>query len=84
MHTPLSFDTTEDSNFTMPLKKLLLKDIQAPITLDLQVFEGKFKESVKAKVPLLDKVMYYVVQRKGKQMRPMFVFFAANKNLAIP
>ena len=32
---------------------------------------------MKSHIPLLDRVMYYIVQRKGKQMRPMFVFLTA-------
>ncbi|HRI28046.1 MAG TPA: polyprenyl synthetase family protein [Chitinophagales bacterium] len=52
-------------------------DIQKTIAPQLQLFEAKFKDAVRSKVPLLDRVMHYVVQRKGKQMRPMFVFFSA-------
>jgi octaprenyl-diphosphate synthase len=40
-------------------------------------FEKKFKESMKSTVPLLDKITHYIVKRKGKQMRPMFVFLSA-------
>ncbi len=40
-------------------------------------FERKFKDSMKTKILLLDKVMDYIVKRKGKQMRPMFVFLSA-------
>jgi octaprenyl-diphosphate synthase len=54
-----------------------LNDIQKVIAPQLDLFESKFKDSVRSKVPLLDRVMYYIVQRKGKQMRPMFVFFSA-------
>lgn len=64
-----------------PLKKatmsLTIKDIRKPIAAELDAFEKKFRASMQTKVPLLDKIMYYIVQRKGKQMRPMFVFFAA-------
>lgn len=41
-------------------------------------FEVKFKSSMKSSVPLLDKITNYIVKRKGKQMRPMFVFLTAN------
>lgn len=58
----------------MPLS---LHDIQAPIAQELAHFEAKFRASVYTKVALLDKIMYYIIKRKGKQMRPMFVFFAA-------
>jgi len=54
-----------------------LKDIKLPIQSELQEFEKLFKQSVSSKVPLLDKIMYYIVQRKGKQVRPLFVFLTA-------
>ena len=40
------------------------------------LFEKKFKDSLNSKVPLLDKILHYIVKRKGKQMRPMFVFLS--------
>jgi octaprenyl-diphosphate synthase len=40
-------------------------------------FEIKFRSFMKSKVFLLDKIMDYIVKRKGKQMRPMFVFLSA-------
>ncbi|MBK8845572.1 MAG: polyprenyl synthetase family protein [Bacteroidetes bacterium] len=40
-------------------------------------FEKKFKLAMQSKAPLLDKIMHYIVQRKGKQVRPMFVFLTA-------
>jgi len=54
-----------------------LKDIQAPISAEMKEFESKFRDSMKSKVLLLDKIMSYIVKRKGKQMRPMFVFLSA-------
>ncbi|MBC8172846.1 MAG: polyprenyl synthetase family protein [Chitinophagales bacterium] len=54
-----------------------INDIKKPIARELPVFEKKFREAVKSNVPLLDRVMYYIVQRKGKQMRPMFVLLSA-------
>src|SRR5215218_5445421 len=54
--------------------------MQLPVNLiehELKIFEGKFKEAVTSNTPLLDRVMRYVVKRKGKQLRPMFVFLAA-------
>ncbi|MBS1575833.1 MAG: polyprenyl synthetase family protein [Bacteroidetes bacterium] len=44
---------------------------------ELRVFEGKFKNATKSHVPMLDRIMRYVVKRKGKQLRPMFVFLSA-------
>ena len=43
----------------------------------MNLFESKFKKSLKSNVALLDKIMYYIIKRKGKQMRPMFVFLSA-------
>ncbi len=56
---------------------LNLKEIQAPIAQEMTDFEKKFRDSMKSKVFLLDKIMTYIVKRKGKQMRPMFVFLSA-------
>jgi octaprenyl-diphosphate synthase len=58
----------------MPLR---LDDIKAPIAREMEEFEPKFRASMKTKVLLLDKIMSYIVKRKGKQMRPMFVFLSA-------
>ena len=44
---------------------------------ELVVFEKKFKEAVKSQVPLLDRIMQFIVNRKGKQLRPMFVLLSA-------
>jgi octaprenyl-diphosphate synthase len=54
-----------------------LDDIQRIIEPELKVFEKHFKESMRSKVPLLDRITYYIVKRKGKQVRPMFVFLSA-------
>ena len=54
-----------------------LNKIKAPIAKEMDAFEVKFKESMKSTVPLLDKITYYIVKRKGKQVRPMFVFLSA-------
>lgn len=54
-----------------------LKTIQAPISKELEEFENYFKNALRSQVSLLDKIMYYIVKRKGKQVRPMFVFFSA-------
>lgn len=56
---------------------LKLDDIQRPIAKELSLFEDKFKESMKSSAPLIDRITHYIVKRKGKQMRPMFVFFSA-------
>jgi octaprenyl-diphosphate synthase len=54
--------------------------MKLPVNLieqELKLFEEKFKEAAKSKVSMLDRIMRYVVKRKGKQLRPMFVFLAA-------
>src|SRR5205809_3272233 len=56
---------------------LTLQDIKVPITPVMDDFEKKFRSSMKSSVPLLDKITHYIVKRKGKQMRPMFVFLTA-------
>jgi octaprenyl-diphosphate synthase len=56
---------------------LSLSNIKAPIASEMDEFERKFRASMKTKVLLLDKIMNYIVKRKGKQMRPMFVFLSA-------
>lgn len=65
----------------MPLlhtkKSKSLRHIQAPIAEEMALFEKKFREVMRSDVFLLDKITNYIVQRKGKQMRPMFVFFMA-------
>lgn len=58
----------------MPLR---LDDIKAPIAQEMEDFEQKFRASMKTRVLLLNKIMGYIVKRKGKQMRPMFVFLSA-------
>ncbi|WP_143959936.1 polyprenyl synthetase family protein [Litoribacter populi] len=54
-----------------------LKQIQAPIATEMDDFEKKFRTFMKSKVKLLDHITGYIVKRKGKQMRPMFVFLTA-------
>src|SRR5437762_4015412 len=54
-----------------------LEEIKAPISEELKIFEGKFRDSMKSKVPLLDAITRYIVRSKGKQVRPMFVFLSA-------
>ena len=56
---------------------LKIKDIKQPVSKEMELFESKFKNSLKTSVPLLDKIMHYIIKRKGKQMRPLFVFLTA-------
>lgn len=50
--------------------QLLIKD-------ELNTFEDRFRDAVKSRVSLLDRIMQYIIKRKGKQVRPMFVFLSA-------
>ncbi|UFH54424.1 polyprenyl synthetase family protein [Spirosoma sp. KNUC1025] len=56
---------------------LTVADIQAPIAAEMELFEQKFRELMKSDVMLLDQITKYIVKRKGKQLRPMFVFLTA-------
>jgi octaprenyl-diphosphate synthase len=55
----------------------IVKDIKSPVLDELDEFEVRFRESMRSKVPLLDRITHYIVKRKGKQMRPLFVFLSA-------
>lgn len=54
-----------------------INNIKAPVAQEMDLFEQKFRDSMKSNVPLLDKITAYIVKRKGKQLRPMFVFLSA-------
>ncbi|MFW5758420.1 MAG: polyprenyl synthetase family protein [Bacteroidota bacterium] len=54
-----------------------LNEIKLPVEKHIREFEKQFRDSMKSKVPLLDKITRYIVKRKGKQIRPLFVFFSA-------
>lgn len=54
-----------------------LEEIKQPIKHELVEFEKRFRNAMRSHVPLLDKITYYIVRRKGKQVRPMFVFLSA-------
>ncbi len=56
---------------------MTIKEIQAPIDPEMQAFEVRFRQFMKSDVMLLDQIMNYIVRRKGKQLRPMFVFLTA-------
>jgi octaprenyl-diphosphate synthase len=55
----------------------ITSQIKKPIQMEMELFEKKFYESMTSKVALLNRITYYIVNRKGKQMRPMFVFLVA-------
>ncbi len=54
-----------------------MKLAQQVISAELTQFESRFRDAVKSRVALLDRIMQYIVKRKGKQMRPMFVLLSA-------
>ncbi|MBX2958841.1 MAG: polyprenyl synthetase family protein [Flavobacteriales bacterium] len=54
-----------------------IKEIQQPIAEEMEKFESWFRDSMRSRVSLLDNIMHYIIKRKGKQMRPMFVFLSS-------
>jgi octaprenyl-diphosphate synthase len=56
---------------------MTVNEIKAPVAKEMVEFELKFKSSMKSSVSLLDKITNYIIKRKGKQMRPLFVFLSA-------
>jgi octaprenyl-diphosphate synthase len=57
--------------------RLSIDNIKQPIAQELEDFEVHFRQAMRSPVPLLDKITFYIVRRKGKQIRPMFVFLCA-------
>ena len=55
----------------------VVERIKAPIYDEMESFEKKFTQSMASKVSLLSRITHFIVNRKGKQMRPMFVFLVA-------
>lgn len=54
-----------------------LEDIREPVRLEMNEFNKRFKNSISSDIPLVNLVMAYVLKRKGKQMRPLFVFLSS-------
>ncbi|MDK2910286.1 MAG: octaprenyl-diphosphate synthase [Bacteroidales bacterium] len=63
-------------NLTSPMSGSLDK-IKAPVAEELKIFEELFRRSMKSQAPLLDLVLRFILKRKGKQIRPLFVFLTA-------
>jgi octaprenyl-diphosphate synthase len=61
----------------LPTFNILMQQAQAILKDELDLFEKKFKDAVKSQTPLLDRIMRFIVNRKGKQLRPMFVLLSA-------
>lgn len=59
------------------LKTYALEEIKQPVARELDAFDRYFKESMKSKVALLDKISYYLVKTKGKQFRPLLTLLSA-------
>ena len=55
----------------------IVEQIKQPIAYEMELFEQKFLISMSSKVALLNRITHYIVNRKGKQMRPMFVFLVS-------
>lgn len=60
-----------------PSEPMSLEAIKKPIVAELDIFESRFRDAMRSNVPLLDKITWYIVQRKGKQVRPMLVLLSA-------
>jgi octaprenyl-diphosphate synthase len=56
---------------------MTVKEIMSPVEAEMGEFEDRFRASMKSKVALLDKITHYIIKRKGKQMRPLFIFLTA-------
>jgi octaprenyl-diphosphate synthase len=63
---------------SLTTQMITIDEIRRPIEPNLNEFEKRFKASMKSSVPLLDRVTRYLLKRKGKQMRPMFVLLSAD------
>ena len=56
-----------------------IAEIQRPIAEEMKAFEPHFREAMRSRVALLDRIMHYIIKRKGKQMRPMFTLLSAKQ-----
>lgn len=56
---------------------MTVDQIMLPIEAEMKEFEIRFRANMQSNVPLLDKITQYIIRRKGKQMRPMFLFLTA-------
>ena len=55
----------------------IVEQLKQPLAAEMELFEEKFSSAMRSHVALLNRITYYIVNRKGKQMRPMFVFLVA-------
>ena len=63
--------------FVLLFQMKITEQIKQPIANEMELFEEKFRDAMSSKVALLNRITHYIVNRKGKQMRPMFVFLTA-------
>ena len=56
-----------------------IEELQRPIAAEMKAFEPHFREAMRSRAALLDRIMHYIVKRKGKQMRPMFTLLSARQ-----
>src|SRR5206468_11435363 len=61
----------------LPRLSISMKLSPSVIAEELEIFESRFREAVKSQVPMLDRITSFIVKRKGKQLRPMFVLLSA-------
>jgi octaprenyl-diphosphate synthase len=73
----LKFHLRTDSIYLIATKLSAIDHIRKSMNDELVYFERHFRESMRSNVPLLDTIMTYIIKRKGKQIRPMFVFLSA-------
>ena len=55
----------------------MIKKIKEPIKEEMKIFEKKFKTSMMSEISLLNRITFFILKKKGKQIRPIFVFLAA-------
>ena len=55
----------------------VISKIKMPVEEEMELFEKKFSQAMSSQVALLNRITHFIVNRKGKQMRPMFVFLVA-------
>jgi len=68
----------KNGSFAVDFMGITVSSLKEPISAELELFEKQFRGSMKTSVPLLDTIMNYIVRRKGKQVRPMFVLYSAS------
>lgn len=56
---------------------MTIDQIRSPIASEMEQFEVEFRNSMRSNTPLVDRIMHYIIKRKGKQMRPMFTLLSA-------